>query len=143
MLTQVEADTLIAMGKAFANPTPIAIPPGLDETHDLIGDDKREKFLFDIWRGTLRLSKVKFQTRGRRVIVLVRLDVEGAPHTNPDGTKIGGTHIHLYREGFEAKWAYPLEPTEFTHPAVLGAVYTDFCRYCSIANPPSFQESLL
>ena len=85
MLTQTEAQALIAMRKAFVNAGVSSIPVGVDETHELIGSDPRERFFLDIWRGTLRLTKLKFQTRGRRVIVLVRLDIDGAPHTNPDG----------------------------------------------------------
>src|SRR5574340_80017 len=105
MLTQTEADTLIAMRKIFVNPLIVSIPPSSDQTHELIGDDKREPFLLDLWRGTIRLSKLKLQTRGRKVIVLVRLDVDGAPHTNPDGTKLSGTHLHIYRESYEDRWA--------------------------------------
>ena len=101
MLTQTEADTLIAMRKSFLNPGTISLPRGTDQTHDLIGEDKREGFLLDLWRGTIRLSKFRYQTRGRKVIVLVRLDIDSAPHTNPDGTQIGRSHLHLYREGYE------------------------------------------
>ena len=85
MLTQAEADFLIRMQKSFAEPVTISLPAGADLTHELIGSDKKEKFLLDLSRGTIRLSKVKFQTRGRAVIVLVRLDLDGSPHTNPDG----------------------------------------------------------
>ena len=103
MLTRIEADTLIAMRKHFRNLHTISLPPGIDETHELIGADQRERFLLDLWRGTMRLSKYKLQTRGRMIVVLVRLDINGAPHTNPDGQKLDGTHIHFYREGFEDK----------------------------------------
>ena len=51
MLTQSEADTLIAMRKTFLHPRTISLPRGADETHDLIGEDKRELFLLDLWRG--------------------------------------------------------------------------------------------
>jgi len=65
-------------------------------TLDLIGNDNRERFLLDLWRGIFKLSKVKYQTRGRQIIVLARLDINGAPHTNPDGGKVTGTHLHIY-----------------------------------------------
>ncbi len=93
MLTQAEAETLIAMEKTFIHPATISIPPGTDQTHELIGSDKRELFLFDLWRGIFRLSKLRYQTRGRKIIVLVRLDVNAAPHSNPDGNKIVGTQF--------------------------------------------------
>lgn len=143
MLTQTEADGLIQMQKHFVNSSTITIPPGLDETYDLIGDDKREQFMLDLWRGTIRLSKVKYQTRGRKVIVLVRLDIDGAPHTNPDGKKLGGTHLHLYSEGFEDKWAIPVDASKFSNTASISQCFEDFCRYCSVRDIPSFQEALL
>ncbi len=142
MLTQLEANILITMRKTFINRGTILIPPGIDETHELIGDDKREQFLFDLWRGTLRLSKLKFQTRGHKVIVLVRLDIDGAPHTNPDGTELNGSHLHLYQEGYEDKWAVPLSHDDFRSTSNIRQTFEDFCRYCNIETLP-FQDSLL
>ena len=143
MLTQTEADILIAMGKSFASPTMISLPPGADQTHELIGTDERERFLLDLWRGTFRVSKLKFQTRARRIVVLVRLDIDGAPHTNPDGMRLGGNHLHFYREGYEDRWAYPLDSDQFSDPANIQQTFEDFCNYCNIGGIPPFQESLL
>src|SRR5205814_10608034 len=117
MLTQSEADKLTAIEKLFVKPETISLPPGSDLTHELVSNDKQEQFLLDLWRGTFRLSKLKFQNRARQVIVLVRLDVDGAPHTNPDGQKLGGTHIHYYREGYDDRWALPLDLTVFSDTA--------------------------
>ncbi len=143
MLTQSEADALIAMRKFFIRPVTISVLPGTDQTHELLGEDKHERFLLDLWRGTLKLSKIKYQTRGRKVIVLVRLDIDGAPHTNPNGTKLGGTHIHLYREGYEDKWAHPIDFEEFSNVSDIEQTFKDFCRYCNIQNVPPFQGGLL
>ena len=143
MLTQTEADALIAMKKTFMNPITITLPPGTDKSHVLVGEDPRERFLLDLWRGTFQISKLKYQTRARNVIALVRLDVDGAPHTNPDGTKLGGTHIHIYREGYEDKWAYPVEREHFGDVSNTQRIFEDFCKYCNIENPPPFQGGLL
>lgn len=143
MLTQREADHLIRMRKAFVSTYNISIPSGTDQTHELIGDDKREQFLLDIWRGSLRLSKLKYQNRGRNVIVLLRLDIDGSPHTNPDGTKIDGSHLHVFREGYEDKWAYPINPEIFQNTANLQQTFENFCLYCNIDNMPPFQGDLL
>jgi len=92
MLTQAEADQFVRMAKHFVRPpATITIPPGADDTYELADINEREKFLLDVWRGTLRLSKLKLQNRVRIAIVLVRLDVDGAPHTNPDGALLPGT----------------------------------------------------
>jgi len=109
MLTQAEADQFMQMAKRFVRPpASITIPPGVDETHELAGLDDRERFLLDIWRGTLRLTKLKFQNRVRTVVVLLRLDVDGAPHTNPDGQTFSGSHLHVFREGYDDRWAFPI-----------------------------------
>ena len=143
MLTQSEADALIVMRKVFQHAITISLPPGADQTHELVGDDNRERFGLDLWRSTFRLTKVKHQTRGRNVIVLVRLDVDGSPHTNPDAAVLRGTHIHLYREGYEAKWAYPVDPAEFTDVSDIQQTFVEFCRYCNIVNVPPFQGGLV
>ena len=143
MLTQSEAEALIAMEKSFSSPNAVVISPGVDETYELNGADMRERFLLDLWRGMIRLSKLKVQTRGRSVVVLVRLDIDGAPHTNPDGKRLGGTHLHLYREGYEDKWAYPLDRGQFRNTRVITLTFLDFCRYCNVENIPPVQEALI
>lgn len=142
MLTQTEANSLISMGKSFVDTATIVLLPGIDDTRELIGDDKHERFLLDLWRGTLRLSKYKYQNRARTAIVLVRLDIDGSPHTNPDGQQIGGTHIHLYREGYEDRWAFPLDQEVFKDVRNPTGLLEDFCGYCSIRGLPPIQEEL-
>jgi hypothetical protein len=140
MLTQAEADQFVQMAKRFVRPpASITIPPGVDDTYDLVGPNDRERFLLDVWRGTLRLTKLKFQNRARAVIVLVRLDVDGAPHTNPDGQWLSGTHLHLFREGYDDRWAYPVDPEIFTLLSDPGTTFQEFCAFCKIESPPPVQ----
>jgi hypothetical protein len=144
MLTQAEADLLMGTAKHFVRPpSSITIPPGVDETYELASLDDREKFLLDIWRGTLRLTKLKFQNRARIAIVLVRLDVDGAPHTNPDGQKLSGTHLHVFKEGFDDKWAYPIDSATFTTLTDPGTTFQEFCSFCKIESPPSVQGTIV
>ncbi len=132
VLAQEEVDALIAMMKRFAESRPISLPPGIDDTRELIGADPKERFLLDIWRGTIRLSKYRYQTRARQIIVLVRLCIDGAPHTNPDGARLEGSHLHLYREGYDDKWAQPLDASMFPNPIDIWRTFEDFCNYCNI-----------
>lgn len=140
MLTQSEADDLIRVPKRFVSSDPVSIPPGEDESHELASHDNRERFLLDVWRGTIRLSKVKLQTRVRTIYVLVRLDINGARHTNPDGTTIDGTHLHRYREGYGDKWATAVDPNAFGNLSNLKLTFEDFLRYCNVTDVPAFQE---
>lgn len=71
--------------------------------------------------------------------MLARLDVEGAPHTNPDGTSLPGTHLHLFREGYEDKWAFPLDAAKFTSVSDLGKTFHEFCAFCNIEDVPPVQ----
>jgi hypothetical protein len=121
----------------------ISLVAGVDSTRELVGDDEQERFLLDLWRGTFRLSKLKFLERARKVIVLVRLDVDGSPHTNPDGTRMDGTHLHIYREGYEDKWAVPVDRALFTNLADAARTLGDFCGYCNIGEVPPIQDGLL
>lgn len=142
MLTQAEANALIAMAKQFVSSAPISIPPGADDTYELVGANIKERFLLDVWRGSRRIAKLKYQTRARKIFVLVRLDIDGAPHTNPDGMTLGGTHIHLYRERYEDKWAFQPDPTLFTNLSNIQQSFGDFCGFCNAQGPPPFQSRL-
>ena len=140
MLKQAEADQLIGMTKHFVRPPAfISIPAGVDVTYELSSVGDRERFLLDVWRGTLRLSKIKFQTRARVVEILVRLDVLGAPHTNPDGQRLSGTHVHLYREGYDDKWAFPVDSKSFTLLTDPATTFQEFCAFCNIESLPPVQ----
>jgi len=139
VLTQTEADTLLGIPKMFVDSSPLLLPVGADEHRDVVSQDGRESFVFDASRGAFRITKVKFQTRARRIFVLARLDLDGSPRTNPDGTVVQTPHLHLYQEGYEAKWAYPLNPTDFQDPDDLGQAYVDFCRFCQLQNTVPLQ----
>jgi hypothetical protein len=140
MLTQLEADQLIKMAKHFVRPPAlITIRPGADDTYELAGPGERERFLLDLWRGTIRLTKLRFQNRVRTVVVLVRLDVDGAPHTNPDGERLAGTHLHIFREGFDDRWAFPVDIKAFTLLDDPGTTFQEFCVFCNIESPPPVQ----
>lgn len=132
MLTQDEANEFIAERKRFAAQTAMPIPPGVRNVYDLMGSNSGTAYLLDVHRGTLKLSRVMFQNRVRVAVVLVRVDVNGAPHTNPDQQRIEGSHIHVYREGYEDKWAHPLDPAVFSDPTDIAQVLQDFCAFCNI-----------
>ena len=59
------------------------------------------------------------------------------------GMSVGGTHLHLYREGYEDKWAYPVDRNRFRNPGNIWQAFEDFCQYCNIRGVPPFEEALL
>jgi hypothetical protein len=101
-----------------------------------------ERFLFDVTAGRILLRKASYQTRWRRTTVLVRLCVNGPAHRNPDGHRLGKTHLHLYREGYHDKYAIPV-PDTFLDLNDQSRVLQDFCVYCNITRQPIFRPRLI
>lgn len=66
-------------------PDVLALHPGAKFVRELRSTDGREQFLLDFYQGTLRLNKITSNHRYARTVILARLDLNGAPHTNPDG----------------------------------------------------------
>ena len=142
LLTQAEADALIVLPKRRELATPYDLKPnGCRLNIPLISHDGREEFVLDIWHRTVELTKATNQLRGRKVIPLLRLDLGGAPHRNPDGAEIRGPHLHRYREGYGDRWATPL-PADFGSSADREVLLTEFMRYCCIDPTPHFRYPL-
>lgn len=108
----------------------------------LQSENRREVLLLDIARARIKIEKCTYQTRARQTVLLARLDFGAAPHRNPDGTRIGSPHLHLYKEGFADKWAYPLPTEHFTPLMDSMKMLEDFMRFCNIVVPPVFSRDL-
>jgi hypothetical protein len=107
-LTQNEADKLMAMEKRAVDEKEWFFPaPGDRVAIPLTSLDKRESFMLDVTRARIKLTKATFQNRARSAIILIRLDIDGPSHRNPDGEEIPCPHLHIYREGYGDKWAIP------------------------------------
>src|SRR5690554_440807 len=109
MLPSLEARRLINALKELVNSNP-AIFPNLQsyKTYEAKCVESNDKFQIDVQRKSLNIKKCTYQTRYKKFITLLRIDIEGPAHQNPDGTEIPCPHIHIYKEGYDDKWAYPL-----------------------------------
>jgi hypothetical protein len=116
--------------------------PGDSLKIPVISIDKTEEFLIDIGRSRIVLAKVTYQTRWQSVVILVRLDLNGPAHRNPDGTDVPCPHLHIYRQGFGDKWARPLDVGEFPGIGDLLTACDDFMAFCSVVLPPNIQRTL-
>jgi hypothetical protein len=142
-LTQVEADNLIAMEKQRVDDKDWLFPsPGDRVAIPLTSLDKRESFMLDVTRAQIKLTKATYQTRARQVIILMRLDLDGPTHRNPDGVEIPCPHLHIYREGFGDKWASPAPVDRYANTLDLSSTLEVFMRDCSITDPPRVQKGL-
>ena len=145
MLLQRDADQQIAAAK-FVVLRPhhgtTSITNGIDFRTGInliyleFSTDLSRSFYMDLTRPPRNVQKLKLQLRASTMEILVRLNVSGAAHRNPDRTRLGGTHIHLYRQGEGDDWAYSLSPADFFNPAGPLTTFLEFCRYCHIDTVP-------
>lgn len=107
--------------------------------------DNKEQFEITINSSKIKVSKVTYQQLYRDKTILFRLDTSGPRHWNPDGTFVEGPHIHIYKEGYGDKWAYPLEQYISTNPSDMIVLFCDFLSYINIIDIPSikYQFSLI
>lgn len=142
-LTQAEADGLFAMEKHRVDEQRWRLPDtGGGIVVPLVSIDGAEAFHLDIARGRINLNKGKIQNRTRTTMVLARIDFGGPAHRNPDEQEIPSPHVHLYREGYGDRWAYPIASENFTQPTDHWQTLVDFMRFCNITRPPEFERGL-
>jgi len=141
-ITQNEADTLLAMEKYYTEAKHLVFPDlGGALRLLLYSKDQHEVFNLDITRGRVLLSKNTFQMRTRKSIILARLDLDGPPHRNPDGEELPCPHLHLFREGWGDKWAFPL-PDIFYNAVDCFQTLDTFMDYCNIVEKPIITRGL-
>jgi hypothetical protein len=142
-IPQAEADALIAMEKhCVENKTWLFPEPGGRLAIELVSPDKRENFILDITRAQIKLTKATYQNRARQAIILMRLDLDGPPHRNPDDQEIPCPHLHVYREGYGDKWASPAPVDRYPNVKDLFSTFQAFIRHCNITKPPQIDKGL-
>lgn len=142
LLTQREADLLFAMEKHFRDRHLRVVTAGKSEVYELYAKDSPEIFHFNISRGRRAELKFVYQTRARTAVVLARLCVNSSPHTNPDKTKVGRTHLHLYRENHDDRFAIEIDPRIFSQLDNPTTTLLEFCKLCNINSVPTIQMGL-
>ena len=143
IITQPEADTLLYNIEKYKVDDKAYVYPmfGGSLIIPLLSLDNKYEFTLDLWRGTMILAKGRYQTRTRKTIILARLDFGGSPHRNPDQVEMGTPHIHLYREGFGDKWAFPLPP-EINDSSDRWQMLDEFMNFCKIVSKPNITRGL-
>ena len=142
-LTQAEADALLVMEKHQEGDSSYVFPSsGQKVIIPLKSRDGREKFLLDLYRGRTEIRRVTFQNRVRQVVILARLDLFGSPHRNPDGELIPTPHLHVYREGFDHKWAILIPTERFLSVDDEWESFNEFMQFCNIRIKTKVQRML-
>jgi hypothetical protein len=133
-LTQDEADKLMAMEKRAADEKLWLFPaPGERVAIPLTSLDKRESFMLDVTRSQIKLTKATYQNRAKAVVILMRLDLDGPLHRNPDGEEVPCPHLHIT--------AQPMATNGQSRPQLtdirIHLIFTQRSRHsCSIAISP-------
>jgi hypothetical protein len=157
MLAQSAANDLFDIPKVKKSDESYGFPrPGKKLTIPITSHDGQEDFLIDISRARIRLTKCTYQERCHQMIILVRLDLGGPPHTNPEvasvplpcltphnGLTIDCPHLHVYVEGFMDKWAIPAPNDKFPDTHNLYTTLQDFFSYCNVVEPPKVHWEVL
>ncbi len=113
-ITQEEAVRLLSMIKKTLSNNINFPGKGEEIEFELSGDTKKELFITKIYRGRINCKKYEIGARIKKNnILLLELHISpGKVHPNPDGTKIVGSHWHVYTEEHGRRFAYPAEDLE-------------------------------
>lgn len=143
-LTQEEANKLISMLKETVEER-IALPSkkgGVSFT--VIGERRENEFVVNIDLKGKALEKYTYQGRVKQSNqILMRLDIDpNGRHTNPapDGQTIEGSHLHIYTEEYDMKYAIPFDPED---SSFYDLCYTFFKKFNIIKPPTVFHQLTL
>jgi hypothetical protein len=138
-LSQSEFDYLMSQEKEFEDKSTILLGPApLQWSKKIISTSTKDTFSLDFYRGTFRLEKYTYNHRFKQNTVLIRFDSYGM-HTNPDGEKMEGFHVHIYKEGFGDKFAYPASHFGIKDSDTIEVVLQRILRYCNINKIPPIE----
>ena len=144
VLPQSLADELIGVEKYPRPKTPATFPsPGDSVDVALYSVDGRQDFVFDVSAHDFSDRSAKYQTRWRTRTVLVRLCVDRHRHRNPDRTRVGRTHLHVYREGYDDRYATDQIGDTFHDLDDVSATLFDFYKFCNIKGTPIGTRKML
>ena len=135
-LPQGEADFLVQIPKIPVDAHDVlAFRPGMNGEIDLKDTTAVELFRVIVERSRFNSRHAKYELLARRSIVLLRYEIEGPRHRNPDGGLVQCPHLHSYREGYDDAWAKAIVG-EFGDPDDLLESLHHFLRYCNVVQVP-------
>ncbi len=138
-ITQMEFEFLLAQEEEFNLLDPIKLGPAPQQwVRQIKSIETKDIFLLDFYRGSFELTKYTYNNRYRQSIILLRYDSKGR-HTNPDGELLDGPHVHIYREGFNDKFAFPISEVGVDLVDTMEIVLAKILRFCNVNKIPSIE----
>lgn len=137
-MTCEEAQGLIQVLKKIVGTDAFSIPnQGSKAAVSLVSVfSSNDRFKVDFNRSSrIRRDKYTLFLRYGKDQGLLRIDIGGGEHTNPDGTKVPCPHIHIqtHEEGKWDDWAYSL-PVVFGNVQDMIDTFRQFLEYCNVNN---------
>lgn len=111
-LTQDEANRLINMLKRAYDKYILFPGQGKSCEFDVIGDSNRDIFTIKICHGKRDRLKYTFNARIKKngqPLLELHITSKNAVHQNPDGTKLYGSHFHIYTEEHGRRFAFTVD----------------------------------
>lgn len=147
-LTQDFIDYLIELDKFFEEEDISPVVRGEKKSFELTSSDGRCFFFLDMNRtGTIE-DKTTIQTRYAITNNwIIRLDLNGPPHTNPDGFTTNRDHIHIIKEkdGNLLNYGYNIDTFHtllINNTKNISKVFEEFCKFCNIKIDGNIQQVL-
>lgn len=144
-LDQELIDYLILLDKFFEDEQIKPATRGESKSFALNSSDGRCFFSLDMNRSGQIEYKSSLQTRYLSTNDwIIRLDINGPGHTNPDGSITERTHIHILKEidGNLLNIGYNIDEIHdllIKNTKNLNEIFEEFCKFCNIHITSSFQ----
>ena len=129
LITQIEYESLMQLLKEFKERNPLSLKEHW--SREIIAPETGDSFMLDFYNGRIEFKKFSINKRYRNTIILIRYCSHGV-HTNPDGIQFTGSHLHLYKEGFDDKFAVGIGTIGATSSSTIVEVLEKFLDYCKI-----------
>lgn len=142
-ITQNDFELIIKEEKVFSDLiNPLALSPApLQWTREIEAVNSKNKYLLDFYRGSFELTRYTYNKRYRQSIILLRYD-NGGRHTNPDGRSFNGPHVHIFREGYNDKFAFPISDLNIDESNSIDEVLENLLQFCNVIKRPIIQTPI-
>ncbi len=132
-LTQAEYNTLMQLIKEFKEDDELNLNDRWNR--EVLAPETGDMFVLDFYRGRIEFKKFSINKRYKKTVILIRFCSHGF-HTNPDGTQLKGPHLHLYKEGYDDKFAVDIKQIGATESSSMTEIMEKFLEYCKINKIP-------
>ncbi|PTE87573.1 hypothetical protein BUY89_14580, partial [Staphylococcus equorum] len=107
----------------------------VNEKQDIVSFELGLEYFITIKRGNIEVDRFSISIIFKETHhTLVRIDIKGGSHTNPDGEIAPESHIHIYNNKYDIKdkFAYPINIKNLPYIYNLYNAYLYFLDYNNV-----------